>query len=66
MSPGGHDKGGADEAQLLTDDREDEVGLCIGKEPPLGLPAAQTGADEMTGSQADEGLHHLVAGSSPV
>ena len=55
------DQGGADEAQLLADDREDEVGLGIGEEPPLRLPTAETGPDEVARAQADQRLHHLVA-----
>ena len=59
------DECGADETQFLSDDREDEVGLRVGEEPPLGLPAAQPGPDEMAGAQTDEGLHHLVARIRP-
>ena len=52
---------GTDDAELLADDREDEVGVRVGQEAPLRLPAAEAGADEVARSQPDERLHDLVA-----
>ena len=49
-----------DQPALLADDREDEVGVGVGQQPPLLPPPAQAESEEMARAQSDERLHHLV------
>src|SRR3546814_14534906 len=51
-----------DEAELLADDGEHEVGVGFGQEAALGPAGAQPGARHTAGGDADEGLDGLVAG----
>ena len=52
---------GPDDAELLADDREDEVGVRVGQEAPLCLPAAEPGAEEVARPEPDQRLDDLVA-----
>ena len=55
------DDEGADQPALLADDREDEVGVGVGQQPPLLPPPAEAEAVEVARAQSHERLHHLVA-----
>src|SRR3546814_13669286 len=55
-----------DEAELLADDGEHEVGVGLGQEAPLGPAGAEPGAGHAAGGDADEGLDGLVAGVAGV
>ena len=51
----------ADQAELLADDGEDEVGVGLGQEAPLGPGVAEADAAEPTGRDPDLGLEDLAA-----
>ena len=52
----------ADEAELLADDREDEVGVRVGQEQPLRAARAEADAVHATAAERDQRLRDLVAG----
>ena len=52
----------ADEAELLADDREDEVGVRVGEEHPLGPARAEPDAVDAAAAERDQRLRDLVAG----
>ena len=49
----------ADEAELLADDREDEVGVRLGKEEELLPPVADAESAQAAGADRDQRLHRL-------
>ena len=53
--------GQADQPELLADRGDDEVGRRRGHR--AGLTVAQTGAEDPAGGEAEQRLHHLVAGA---
>ena len=52
----------ADEAELLADDREDEVGVRVREEQPLGAARAEPDAVHAAAPERDQRLRDLVAG----
>ena len=52
----------ADEAELLADDREDEVGVRVREEHPLGAAGAEPDAVHAAAAERDQRLRDLVAG----
>ena len=52
----------ADEPELLADDREDEVGVRVGQEHPLGATRAEPDAVDAAAAERDQRLGDLVAG----
>ena len=57
---------GADQPQLLADDGEDEVGVGVGQEAPLGPAGAQADPRHVPGAERDQRLGDLVAGVGQV
>ena len=51
----------ADEAELLADDREDEVGVRVRQEVPLRPAGAEADAGQAAAAERDERLRDLVA-----
>src|SRR5581483_7900168 len=56
------DEGGAEQTELLGDDREDEVGVRVGQEPEFGARRAEADAEQPAGRAAHLRLDVLVAG----
>ena len=54
-------QGAADQPELLADDGEDEVGVGVGEEQPLGPAGAETDARPPAAAEGDERLGDLVA-----
>ncbi len=52
----------SDEAELLADDREDEVGVCVREEQPLGMAVPEADAVHPAAAERDQRLRDLVAG----
>ena len=52
----------AEQAELLADDGEDEVGVGLGEEAPLGPALAESGAEQAAVGDAGLALHGLEAG----
>ena len=43
-----------EDAELFTDDREDEIGVRVGQVAPLRLPAPDAHAEEVSRAEADQ------------
>ncbi len=52
----------SDETELLADDREDEVGVGVGEEHPLGATRAEPDAAHAAAAERDQRLGDLIAG----
>ena len=59
------DERAAEQAELLADDGEDEVGVRGREEPPLGPARAEPDAGPPAAAERDERLGDLVAGVRP-